>query len=86
MYSVDSQQPVEFDVALESFERCQGCVVSLDRVGFPQGVLLEDYQGRSLRLTVTTDVMGGCALKVRGWRLRVKPLIKDLQERTKNAL
>lgn len=64
MYSVDSQQPVEFDVALENFERCQGCMVSLERVGFPQSMLLEDYQGRSLRLTVTTEMMGGCALKV----------------------
>ena len=65
VYSVDSLHPVEFDVALENFERCQGCVISLEKVGVPQSVLLEDYEGRSLRLTVATEMMGGCALKVR---------------------
>lgn len=65
VYSVNSVCPVEFDIALESFERCQGCVVALDRVGFPQSMVIEDFQGRPLRLTVTTEAIGGSALKVR---------------------
>lgn len=65
MYSVDSQSPIEFDIALENFESCQGCVVSLERVGFPQSIIMEDYQRRPLRLTVRTEMMGGSAIKVR---------------------
>jgi uncharacterized membrane protein YgcG len=68
VYSVDSLCPVEFDIALENFERCQGCVVGLDRVGILQSMVVEDYQGRSLRLTVNTEAIGGSALKVRRWR------------------
>lgn len=64
VYSVDSLSPIEFDVALENFERCQGCVVSLDKVGIPQSMLVEDYEGRPLRLMVMSDVIGGSALKV----------------------
>lgn len=75
MYSVDSLAPIEFDVALENFERCQGCVVSLDRVGIPQSMLVEDYEGRPLRLMVMTEVIGGSALKVGlGYGVAVKGL------------
>lgn len=64
VYSVDSLFPVEFDVALESFKHCQSCVVSPDRVGIPQSMVLEDYQGKPLRLTVTTEMIGGSAIRV----------------------
>lgn len=75
VYSVDSLAPIEFDVALENFERCQGCVVSLDRVGIPQSMLVEDYEGRPLRLMVMTEVIGGSALKVGlGYGVAVKGL------------
>ena len=64
VYSVDSLSPMELEVVLEGFEKCQGCVVSPDRIGVPQSLVLEDYHGRPLRLTITTSIMGGSALKV----------------------
>ena len=64
VYLVDCLSLVEFDVALEGFENCQGCVVSPDRVGIPHSIVLEDFKGRPLRLIVTTEAMGGSAIKV----------------------
>ena len=42
----------------------QGCSVSLKTVGIIQGMCVRDSIGRSLRLTVTSEVLGGTALKV----------------------
>ena len=42
----------------------QGCSVSIARVGVVQGMIVGDAMGRPLRLTVTTEVLGGSALKV----------------------
>lgn len=67
VYSVSLQPAVEVDFALEGFERCQGCVISADRLGFLQSVVMEDYQGRPLRLSVTTEMIGGGALRVSLW-------------------
>ena len=64
VYSVCSQSTVEFDLAMEGFERCQGCLVSANRVGVPQSVVLEDYQGHPLKLSVNIEMIGGGALKV----------------------
>ena len=55
---------IEFKVALEGFVYCQSCVVSMDTVGRPQGMSLEDTEKRPLRLSVTSEVLGGTALKV----------------------
>lgn len=64
VYSVSLQSTVEFNLALEGFERCQGCLVSAARVGVPQSVVLEDYQGRPLKLSVSMQMIGGGAIKV----------------------
>ena len=64
VYSVNTLYPVEFDVALENFERCQGCIISLEKVGIPQSMVLEDYKGHPLRLNVNTEMIGGSAIKV----------------------
>ena len=64
VYSVNPLFPIEFNVALENFERCHSCLVSPDQVGMPYNLLLEDYKGRPLRLTVTTATLGGSAMKV----------------------
>lgn len=55
---------IEFKVGLEGFVNCQSCVVSMDTVGRPQSMSLEDSEGRALRLSVTSEVLGGTALKV----------------------
>lgn len=62
---VDSQKPIEFAVAMESFEHCHGCVVSPEKVGLPLSLIVEDStHNRPLRLSVTTEMLGGTALKV----------------------
>ena len=68
VYSVSSQSAVMLNLALEGFEKCQGCVVSAEGVGIPQSMVMEDHQGRPLRLTVSMLMIGGGAIKVRiGW-------------------
>ena len=42
----------------------QGCTVSLSTVGRVEGLLVRDARGRPVRLTVTSEVLGGTALKV----------------------
>ena len=61
---VDSQKPVEFLVAVEGFIGCEGCTVSVEKVGVVQGMGIDDSMGRRLRLTVTSEMLGGTALKV----------------------
>ena len=61
---MDSLKPIEFMTAVEGFIGCHGCVVSHDKVGFPLSMVMEDAAGRQLRLTVTSEVLGGTALKV----------------------
>ena len=46
----------------------QGCSVSLDTVGIIQAMTVKDPRGRALRLTVTSEVLGGSALRVEGGR------------------
>ena len=57
-------KPIEFKVALEGFVTCQSCVISMDTVGRLQGMTLEDTDHRPLRLSVTSEMLGGTALKV----------------------
>ena len=38
--------------------------MSISRVGVIQGMIVRDAMGRPLRLAVTTEVLGGSALKV----------------------
>lgn len=57
---------IEFKVALEGFVYCQSCVASMDTVGRPQAMSLEDTEKRPLRLSVISEVLGGTALKVSG--------------------
>ena len=64
VYSVSLSSPLELDVAMEGFERCHGCSIASDRVGVPQSIVLEDYEGRPLRLSITTTMIGGGAIKV----------------------
>ena len=47
----------------------QGCSVSLSSVGVVQGMTVRDGRGRPLRLSVTTEVLGGTALRVSIGRL-----------------
>ena len=61
---MDSQKPVEFLVAVEGFIGCEGCTVSVEKVGVVQGMGIDDSVGRRLRLTVTSEMLGGTALKV----------------------
>ena len=50
---------------MESFEHCHGCVVSPEKVGLPLSLIVEDStHNRPLRLSVTTEMLGGTALKV----------------------
>ena len=51
---------------MESFERCHGCIVSPEKVGLPLSMIVEDSDNRSLRLSVTSEMLGGTALKVSG--------------------
>ena len=44
----------------------QGCTVSLNKVGIVQRVFVRDARKRTLRLTVTSEAVGGSALKVCG--------------------
>ena len=76
IYSVSLESPVEFDIAMEGFERCQGCLISADKVGV-LSLILEDYQGRPLRLIITTVMIGGGAIKVK---------IKDYLRRSNSKL
>lgn len=64
LIQVDSQKPVEFLVAMEGFVGCQGCTVSMETVGMIQGLGMDTVDGRRLRLTVTSEMLGGTALKV----------------------
>ena len=57
-------KPIDFTIAMEGFKHSQGCTVSLENIGIPQSMALEDSDGRPLRLTVNSEMMGGCALKV----------------------
>lgn len=61
---MDSSKPIDFMIAMESFISCQGCTVSLQDVGVVQSMTMEDAEGRPLGLTVTSEVLGGTALKV----------------------
>lgn len=74
-----------FMMVIERLWYLQGCTVSLTTVGRVEGLIVKDERGRPLRLTVTSEVLGGTALKVhvqlfieeggrgRGWeRERVK--------------
>ena len=61
---VDSLQPVEFLVAIENFLKCQGCIVSLQDVGVIRSMMMDDTRGSPLQLKVTTEVLGGGAMKV----------------------
>ncbi len=65
IYSASSDAPMEFDIAMEGFEKCQGCLINPERAGMPQHIVLEDYQGHPLRLNVSTTKIGGGAIKVR---------------------
>ncbi len=81
VYSVNTLLPFEFDVAIENFHQCQGCIVSLKKIGIPQSMLLKDYKGRSIRLTVTTEMTGGSAIKVSEryvWAVRCWMLVKSM--------
>ena len=50
---------------MESFQNCHGCVVSPEKVGLPQSLIVEDSTNRrQLRLSVSSEMLGGTALKV----------------------
>ena len=53
-------------VSIRNVCTLQGCTVSLNKVGIVQRVFVRDARKRTLRLTVTSEAVGGSALKVCG--------------------
>lgn len=53
--------------------------MSLSKVGMVQGMIVRDAMARPLRLTVTTEVLGGSALKVRRGREGSLSYLKEIR-------
>ena len=61
---VDPSKQLDFKISMEGYEQCQGCVVSLKEAGIILSMTVTSAEGRTLRLTVTSEVVGVSALKV----------------------
>ena len=55
-------KPVEFRVAMEPFTSPHSCSVSVATVGLGQSLVLEDSKFHPLKLSITTEILGGTAL------------------------
>ena len=62
---MDPLRSITFTVTkLEGFVNCDECTVTSEDVGTLRRMTVTDVDNRPLTLVVTTELLGGCALKV----------------------
>ena len=68
---MDPSKPLDFKISMEGYDQCQGCVASLKDAGIILSMTMTSHEGRTLRLTVTSEVIGLIALKVSRYGVEV---------------